>query len=97
MTREVVVIEPGLDVYGIVQAFLEHPVRRLPVVEGDSLMGLVTRRDLMLGVAAMRKERAPHSRYPDYPPDRIPLQSHYREHWSEERPSHSRLRRFRPR
>jgi CBS-domain-containing membrane protein len=97
MSREVVTIEARLDLYGIADAFLHHPVHRLVVVEGEHPVGLVTRRDLMRGIQTMRRELAEHPRYPDYPHERIPLQSHYRAHWSRELPAHSSLHRHRGR
>ena len=37
------------------------------------------------------------SSYPDYPPDRVPLESRHPAHWSKDRPTHHRLRRYRGR
>lgn len=44
-------IHPGEDILNIAHVFLNSPYRRLPVVDGEKLIGQVSRRDL-LGAAA---------------------------------------------
>lgn len=40
-------IRPGLDMYGVAHVFRDTPYRRLPVLEGETLVGQVSRRDLL--------------------------------------------------
>ena len=65
-------IDPDTGIYRIAQMFLDLAIRRLPVVEGDRVIGQVSRRDVLRGVERMRSDRLPRKRYPDYPADRIP-------------------------
>lgn len=57
MTRGVRTIAESADVYAITQEFQDHRVRRLPVVEGKRLVGLITRRDLLRALDHERQER----------------------------------------
>ncbi len=54
MTAEVQTIGPELDLFGIAHRFLSEHIRRLPVVEHGRLIGIVSRRDVLLGVEKMR-------------------------------------------
>lgn len=47
MTREVVTVEPDADIYYVAGVFLRHSFRRLPVVEDGTLVGAITRFDLL--------------------------------------------------
>jgi len=53
MTSEVQTIGPELDLFGIAQRFLSKSIRRLPVLEHGRLVGIVSRRDVLLGVEKM--------------------------------------------
>ncbi len=44
---------PADDMLGIAQLFLNSPYRRLPILEGDRLVGQVSRRDLLEAAAAL--------------------------------------------
>lgn len=57
MTRAVRTVTPNTDVYALTQEFQDHRVRRLPVVEGKRLVGLITRRDLLRALDRTRRER----------------------------------------
>lgn len=59
-------IPPDLGIYAISHYFLTMPIRRLPVVEGERLIGQVSRRDVLKGVEQMSKKRLVRKRYPDY-------------------------------
>ncbi len=59
-------IPPDMGIYAIAHYFLTKPVRRLPVVDEERLVGQVSRRDVLRGIQKMSKERLPHKHYPDY-------------------------------
>jgi CBS domain-containing protein len=50
MSREPVTIDPSLDIYAIAQTFLNHSLRRLPVVEQGKVVGQVSRRDILRAI-----------------------------------------------
>lgn len=56
MTVECQTVTPDRDVYSIASLFLDERIRRAPVLEGGKVVGLVSRRDLLLGIAQMRGE-----------------------------------------
>jgi CBS domain-containing protein len=72
MTEMSRTIGPDIDLFGVANAFVEHRVRRLPVIEDGRLIGQISRRDVLRAVDAMRRERRGGKRYPDYPKDREP-------------------------
>ncbi len=56
MSREIVSIDPDVDVAVAIELFLSHPYRRLPVVKDGALLGVLSRRDCLkalLAVAAL--------------------------------------------
>lgn len=55
MTREVETVEGATDVLAISTLFTQGRHRRLFVVEGDRLVGLISRRDLMKALLQMEK------------------------------------------
>ncbi len=59
-------ISPDLGIYAIAHYFLTTPIRRLPVVEGDRLVGQISRRDVLRGMEEMSRKRLVRKRYPDY-------------------------------
>ena len=66
MTRDFKVIPPDLGIYAISHYFLTMPIRRLPVVANDELLGQVSRRDVLRGMEEMSRKRLVRKRYPDY-------------------------------
>lgn len=49
-----IVCEPGMDIFGVADRFLACNFPLLPVVEGDKLVGVISRRDTLRGVQALR-------------------------------------------
>jgi CBS domain-containing protein len=47
MTTDVVTARPDEDIRTVARRMLERGVKRLPVVEGDRLVGIVSRHDLL--------------------------------------------------
>lgn len=47
MSRPLIKVEPGTHCAEALETMVSHGIRRLPVVEGDHLMGIVTERDIM--------------------------------------------------
>ena len=47
MTRDVRCVEATADLADVTRLVLEHQLRSLPVVDGDRLVGIVSRRDLL--------------------------------------------------
>lgn len=50
MTTELTTVPPDMDIYFAAGLFLNHHFRRLPVVEGDQLIGAITRFDLLRAI-----------------------------------------------
>lgn len=57
MTRPEHTVGPDVGLYSLASFFLTHPQRRLPVLEGDRLLGLVSRRDVLEGIRRMMRRR----------------------------------------
>lgn len=55
MSDEVTSIGPDADLFAIVLMFRDNSHRRLPVLEGGKLVGLITRRDVMRALQAVEK------------------------------------------
>lgn len=48
------VCEPAMDIFGVADRFLACNFPLLPVVEGEKLVGVISRRDTLRGVQALR-------------------------------------------
>ena len=53
MTRQVIVFSPDVDVATLVNALGTGHIRRVPIVEGGKLVGVVSRRDILREMVAM--------------------------------------------
>ena len=47
MTKDVITIEPGRDLYDAIVLMKNSDVRRLPVMDEDNLMGIITLKDVL--------------------------------------------------
>ncbi len=66
MTERYETVEPDCDIYRLALYFRDKPVRRFPVMEGNRLVGQVSRRDVLRGIDEMRRKLVPRKHYPDY-------------------------------
>ena len=65
MSKDVVTVAPEIALNEAIVMMVERKIQRLPVVEGDKLVGILTRGDIIRGLA---KERASNSRPPGTAP-----------------------------
>ena len=54
MTRDVRTVPSHMDIYFLAGMFLSNPYRRFPVVDGDRLMGLISRHDVLKAIQSLR-------------------------------------------
>ena len=57
MTQPRYTVSPDVGIYSLADFFLTHHERRLPVLDGDRLVGLVCRRDVLRGIRKMSARR----------------------------------------
>jgi CBS domain-containing protein len=57
MTSPDYTVAPEAGIYSLADFFLTHHERRLPVVQGGKLVGLVSRRDVLRGIRTMIRSR----------------------------------------
>ncbi len=77
MSRHPHTVPPEMDLFALAHEFVNRHVRRFPVVEGDRLIGQVSRRDaLCAAVDLRRKIERVRPRYPDYPEGRQPIRDY---------------------
>jgi CBS domain-containing protein len=55
-SRDLISVEPDEDLQEALQLMARHQVRRLPVVENDRLVGIVSRANLLQAVAGLARE-----------------------------------------
>ncbi len=60
--RQVPTIGPETDLLKIIQMFVDTQTRRLPVLDGDRLVGIVSRRDVMRRVDSLCESCESHDR-----------------------------------
>lgn len=54
MSTDVLSVPVDLDLFSIAHRFLERPLRRLPVLDGERVAGMVCRRDVLAGIDRLR-------------------------------------------
>lgn len=52
MSTDLVTMSPDADLRDALKLFEDHPVRRLPLVDGDRLVGMITIDDLVVNLAS---------------------------------------------
>lgn len=50
MSKIVTTVQPETDVFTVADIFLKHTYRRFPVIDGDDLVGIISRRDILKAV-----------------------------------------------
>jgi predicted transcriptional regulator len=60
MRRKLTTISADTDLLTIAHLFIKHAFRRLPVVDGDKLIGQISRRDLLAAMNGMLKGENPY-------------------------------------
>jgi CBS domain-containing protein len=54
MTREVRTVPSHMDIYFVAGMFLSNPYRRFPVVDGERLVGVISRHDVLKAIQSLR-------------------------------------------
>ena len=60
MSKQVRSIPPSMDLLSIAQLFLQNHFRRLPVVDGEHLVGQISRRDLLTAISKVLRTNPHH-------------------------------------
>lgn len=67
MSQVVVTIRPEVDIFAAADLFIRNPYRRIPVVENEALIGVVSRRDVLyLSRKIWQNQHAPNAPDPGY-------------------------------
>jgi len=65
MTRSLHSCKPTDDLFQVASLFFNHPYRRLPVMDNDKLVGIVTRSDVLDGSIKMLENEGPKKSWTD--------------------------------
>lgn len=69
MKRHPVCVDPETDVFALSSIFVHHQYRHLPVVTGDRLLGIVSRRDVLIALQRFYNEAIENNEIERFPPD----------------------------
>ncbi len=69
MKRHPVCVGPDTNVFALASIFVSHRLRHLPVVEGDTLLGIVSRRDILMALDKYYREATQDRDKELHPPD----------------------------
>ena len=76
MTQSMHTVAPEKDLFAIAHEFVTLRVRRLPVVDGEELIGQVSRRDVLHAEVLLQAKLLKQKHYPDYPSGRTPIRNY---------------------
>jgi predicted transcriptional regulator len=48
MTTDMISVDPDADLHDVARLFREHAIRRLPIISGDRVLGMITVDDLLI-------------------------------------------------
>ena len=65
MTRQVVTAAPDTPLHEIADLLEKKQIKRVPIVEGGKLVGIISRANLLQGLASLRKEIATETKKSD--------------------------------
>ena len=82
MTREVVTVAPEADLGDIVSLLERHAIKRVPVVENGRLVGIVSRANLLQGLAAISKSAEEKAAIEDSELRQLVIDKLKTEHWA---------------
>lgn len=69
MRRHPICVGPETDLFALASIFISHGYRHLPVTEGDQLLGIVSRRDILRAVEKYYRQLVSQSAQEHFPPD----------------------------
>jgi len=58
MTKDVILISPERDIEDAAEVMIEKNVKKLPVIKGDSLVGIITSMDIVLAQPKLMEQMA---------------------------------------
>ncbi len=76
MTRNVITVDPDMDSAKALNIMIEHRISRLPVVQGDKLVGIITQKDFLRAVNTLALQRQTArwgQQFPQQPPVAPPV------------------------
>lgn len=69
MTPHPVCVSPQTDLFALASIFVSHGYRHLPVVDEETLLGIVSRRDVLRAIDAYYREWVIQQNMEHFPPD----------------------------
>lgn len=59
MTREIITASPGTPISEVARLLEQHGIKRVPITDGDNLVGIVSRANIIQGIASLKLEASP--------------------------------------
>lgn len=76
MQKHPVCAAPDLDLFSLSSIMVHHRLRHLPVVDGDRLLGIVSRRDVLAGLDTHYRQATQRNEKRRFPPDLHQIVNH---------------------